>query len=908
MVAVTELQLRLLGVPGASLDGRPVALRRRTSLALLAYLALTGRRYTRSMLAGILAGDASEEQAQKRVGNTLTDLRAAVGEHLHVTREWVAFDRERPHWVDVAEFEAQVAACTNPLEAPAAATAALDLYQGEFLAGVSLCDAPEFDEWLTLQRERQRLLLAQALQAALKGYVQNGTAAAPPAAGIALARRLLELDPWNEDAHQALMALLARNGQRGAALSHYAVCRRVLADELGVDPSPETAALAARLRAAPLAAPHNLPARATGFVGRHEELALVAGRLADPACRLVTLVGLGGSGKTALAIEAARRFVAPESGLGEPLFPDGVFMVPLAEAALTATDTPEAPEAARAPAPDTAQHAAARVGVAIGRALECLPEKGPADLRAGHSGSGDGGAIDHLAAVAGRLRSRRVLLVVDGIDGLVTGAGALATLLQQTAGVKLVVTSRMRLRLPGETVYDVRGLAVPAGAADLERSDAGQLFLEEAARVRPEAPLGPTERAAAAEVCRLLDGHPLALLLAAGGLRGVTCADLAADLAAGRELPGPASTAHGLLAGQTSLRAVLDAAWTQLTDAERAVLRRLAAFRGPFSRDAAAGAGAESAHLLGLVDAGLLGRLEGGRYALNPLVQRYAAARQAEASAAAGAAAGTLPSSASAGDAPAGDPGTAAAAVPARLALGAALGEGLSRLGGALRLLAEALEGAPAPTLMPGTGRDAGRDWRRGARRAVRGRSSPPNVPEAPDVRVARPRCPRGRRSARSLRRSPGAGPELRGAPQTVPQAARRGQGRADARGPPRCRDPAPRPPAVPPPSGRRHTKETRSCFAVWACAAAERRGKAPPAHHKGGPRRGQPGSWEPASGCASAWWPSATTSTWRTPAASGCSGSTARPCGYATRCTSRTCRATSGTGSRRSWSASGSR
>ena len=110
MAAVTELQLRLLGVPGASLDGRPVALRRRTSLALLAYLALTGRRYTRSMLAGILAGDASEEQAQKRVGNTLTDLRAAVGEHLHVTREWVAFDRERPHWIDVAEFEAQVAA------------------------------------------------------------------------------------------------------------------------------------------------------------------------------------------------------------------------------------------------------------------------------------------------------------------------------------------------------------------------------------------------------------------------------------------------------------------------------------------------------------------------------------------------------------------------------------------------------------------------------------------------------------------------------------------------------------------------------------------------------------------------------------------------------------------------------
>ena len=316
------------------------------------------------------------------------------------------------------------------------------------------------------------------------------------------------------------------------------------------------------------------------------------------------------------------------------------------------------------------------------------------------------------------------------MDGLVAGAGALATLLQQTAGVKLVVTSRMRLRLPGETVYDVRGLTVPAGAADLERSDAGQLFLEEAARVRPEAPLGPAERAAAAEVCRLLDGHPLALLLAAGGLRGVTCADLAADLAAGRELPAPASTARGLPAGQTSLRAVLDGAWAQLTDAERAVLRRLAAFRGPFSRDAAAPAPAPSRPTCwGSSTPACWVASRGAGYALNALVQRYAAARQAEASAAA--AAGTLPSPASAGDVPAGDPGTAAAAVPARLARGAALGEGLSRLGGALRLLAEALEGAPAPTLVPGPGRGAGRAGRRGARREARGRSSPPNVPDA---------------------------------------------------------------------------------------------------------------------------------------------------------------------------------
>ena len=161
--------------------------------------------------AGILAGDASEEQAQKRVGNTLTDLRAAVGEHLHVTREWVAFDRQRPHWIDVAEFEAQVARARIRSKRRGA-YGALDLYQGEFLAGVSVSDAPEFDEWLTCGSACAWCWRRRAT-GALKGYVQNGTAG--------LARLRGSRSPagcsswtWNEDAHQALMALLARNGQR----------------------------------------------------------------------------------------------------------------------------------------------------------------------------------------------------------------------------------------------------------------------------------------------------------------------------------------------------------------------------------------------------------------------------------------------------------------------------------------------------------------------------------------------------------------------------------------------------------------------------------------------------------------------------------------------------------------------
>jgi DNA-binding SARP family transcriptional activator len=713
---MTDLRIRLLGVPEVSRSGQAVALRRRSSVALLAYLATTGRHCTRPMLATFLAGEASEEQAQKRVSNTLSDLRTALGEHLLVTRQWVAFDRERPHWLDVAEFEALVASREPPR---ATAAAALALHGGEFLTGVDVNDAPEFDEWLRLQRERLHQALVQALQAALPGYVRDAPAsAATTAAGIATARRLLELEPWNEDGHQALMTLLARNGQRGAALRQYALCRQVLADELGIEPAPETAALAARLRAGPRAVPHNLPAPAAAFVGRQAELALLTGRLADPACRLVTLVGLGGIGKSALAVEAARRFVAPDAGLGEPFgeasFPDGVFVVSLGEETSESGGAPLHPEPA-----------AARIADAIARAVG-------ADVAA-HG--------DRLAAVAAHLHVRRVLLVVDGLERFLAGAGALARLLKLTAGVKVLVTSRTRLRLCGETVCDVRGLRTPEAAADLERSTAGRLFLEEAARVRPAVRLGAAERAAAAEVCRLLGGHPLALLTAAGCLRGVTCADLVADLRAGRGLPATCSTALGHSARRDGLQAALAAAWAQLGEEERTALRRLAVFEGPVSRETAFAVGAGSVHLLGLVDAGVLERQEDGRYAVNALVHRYRFAADRPGGVEDGVAAGS--------------------AAPRRVAPGATQGGGSDHLSEALCLLAASL----ARVASSGTAGAAapGAASRRGARDLADERATSAASPAAPQQgprRTTRSGC--GARPAAGRRRPPRGGAPCR--------------------------------------------------------------------------------------------------------------------------------------------------
>jgi hypothetical protein len=128
---------------------------------------------------------------------------------------------------------------------------AIAMYRGEFLAGLVLRDAPVFDEWLLLQREYFRSTLVQALQATLDRQAPYGTAGA----GLELARRLLAIEPWREEAHRALMVLLARSGQRSAALAQFAACRRILAQELGVEPSQPTLELFQRLKAGPAPIP-----------------------------------------------------------------------------------------------------------------------------------------------------------------------------------------------------------------------------------------------------------------------------------------------------------------------------------------------------------------------------------------------------------------------------------------------------------------------------------------------------------------------------------------------------------------------------------------------------------------------------------------------------------------------------
>jgi DNA-binding SARP family transcriptional activator/predicted ATPase len=596
MQSARRLRIMALGPPQVQLGDTPVTFTGRKAMALLVYLAVSGRVHSRDALAALLFDAATDERARAQLRSTLTYLRSQLREYLVATRDTIGLAHDHPIWLDVVEIEA-AAQDELLLVEPDRLAQAVSLYRGEFLAGFTIARAPEFDAWLLGERERLRGLLVRLLTRLMEHCVEQGDL---PAA-IGWARRLLQDEPWHEATHRQLMRLLARTGQREAALGQYEACRRVLAEELQTAPEAETTALYEQLRGTPLAPRTKLPAQA-GLVGREAELALVAERLADPACRLLTLQGLGGSGKTSLALHAAAAQAHSMALPDEHPFADGVYLVDLATLALPRTASAE-----------RTQVATQRMATAIGHVL-------------GLQFRGAEPVVDLLAW----LRERAVLLVLDNMEHLLDGAALLTSLLEGAPRLKLLVTSRERLRLREEWVLEVGGLPLPAGPEEVERAAAGSLFLQHMRKEGGSTPLSASDRTAIVRICALTHGLPLALVLAARSTLNLPVTVIAQDLAKGMDLlaaPGtPTPERH------RSMRKIVQSTWARLSKEEHAAMRRLAVFQPGFTREATrAVAGVELAVLRMLGEGKLIEHdpaIE--RYAMHEFVRQFAAEQLAE--------------------------------------------------------------------------------------------------------------------------------------------------------------------------------------------------------------------------------------------------------------------------------------
>ncbi|MEZ4681012.1 MAG: bacterial transcriptional activator domain-containing protein [Caldilineaceae bacterium] len=241
---VEPLTLELLGTPTVQMAGHPLPrLRSAKSYALLYYLAVTRRTQPRTVLAGLFWGDVDEYYARRNLNRTLSDLTQHVGDHLLVDRQSLAFAQEQPYRLDVAMLEAATQRQPTAQTVPEL-TAAIERYRGDFLEGFYVQDAPEFEQWVLLERARLRVSALQLLDALSRFHAEQTDLTR----AMTYTRRILQLEPWREEAHRQLMLLLAQSGQRSAALAQFELCCQALRSELAVEPETETLDLVARIR------------------------------------------------------------------------------------------------------------------------------------------------------------------------------------------------------------------------------------------------------------------------------------------------------------------------------------------------------------------------------------------------------------------------------------------------------------------------------------------------------------------------------------------------------------------------------------------------------------------------------------------------------------------------------------
>ncbi|HLF89584.1 MAG TPA: protein kinase, partial [Anaerolineales bacterium] len=328
----------------------------------------------------------------------------------------------------------------------------------------------------------------------------------------------------------------------------------------------------------PTQAPNNLPVQPSSFIGRRNELSVIADRLADPACRLLTLLGPGGIGKTRLGIQAARQELYN--------FQHGVYFVALAPLS----------------SPRFVIHTIAET---INFAFYASEE-------------------DSKTQLINYLRNKNMLLLLDNFEHLIDEAVLVAEILQNAPEIRFLITSRERLSLQEEWILHIYGMKVPS-ENEIDAADefaAMQLLMDRARKVKPGIVFSETDKRYAVRICQLLEGVPLGIELAAAWVRLLSTQEIATEIE--QNLDFLTTSLRNVSERHRSLRAVFEYSWNLLTETEREAFSKLTIFRGGFSRESAAKVAETSLfHLSTLVDKSLLRKVANDRYDMLEVLRQY---------------------------------------------------------------------------------------------------------------------------------------------------------------------------------------------------------------------------------------------------------------------------------------------
>ncbi len=580
-----QLRFNLFGSPQIHYQGQPLTGFVSTKVrALLIYLAVTGRPHSRDHLAELLWAD-TPASTRPNLRKALSNLRQLIGNLLiEDAKESIALNGEQV-WVDVVEF--------GRLSSQGAAPEAVSLYQADFLTGFNLSLSYEFEAWALSEQSRLKSQMVELLRSLATNHESRNTLSQ----AILTVRRLLDLEPWHEENHRWLMELLAKDGQRSAALAHFEVCKRVLKEELDVEPSAETVRLVEEIQKKSqkhhgatnhilngnseedhtqvlrkqLNRSSKLPASMTPLLGRSDDQQRVAELLTESAYRLVTLIGPPGIGKTRLGLGVAEQI--------QTVFTDGVYFVPLA----AITDMTLVPSL-----------------IADALALSINNQQ----------------LIENT--LIEYLEGKNVLIVLDNFEQITTAASILTQLLADCPKLRLLVTSRERLHLRAEYCYHVAPLPLVHAVA---------LFIERAQVVQPLLTLSVQNKPTIEALCRHLDCLPLAIELVAAQSELFSPKRLLEQLRK-RGLDIVSDSALDLPPRHRSLRVAIDGTYELLDEHQQQLFRSLYVFVNGFDSQAVEAFGFDEKVLGSLVNKNMVsvvfGRYDEPRFLLLETLRQYA--------------------------------------------------------------------------------------------------------------------------------------------------------------------------------------------------------------------------------------------------------------------------------------------
>jgi DNA-binding SARP family transcriptional activator/predicted ATPase/CheY-like chemotaxis protein len=514
---------------------------------LLLYLAWHPYPHPREILADLFWHDTEAQQAMTNLRNALASLQKHLPEYLDVTRQTIGINRESAIWIDAQAFNQTIKAFKSAnQERPKPShkmienlEQAVHLYNGDFLLGLNLRNSVDVENWMLAEQRHLKAVYVESLRHISAHYLHLGN----DERAITLAKEIIAADPLWEPGQQLLMRALASSGRRHEAIQHYKLFAQLLAEELDVDPDEETTALYEVIKSGnltsdvPSANQVFLPV-ARNFVGRQEEITQILNNLDSPNCRLISIVGMGGIGKTQLALEIAGRCTYD--------YLDGIHFL--------------------SPSPDSENN-------------DLIQNVG-SSLQLHHEDRMDQAIIRHF-------RDKHLLLILDNAELFLGNVGFLNELLRYAKHLKILVTSREILNIQGEWIIKLDGLPTPSLEVAVEEAksyDSVLLFHSIASQVTQEFSLEKNLKAII-QICQLVGGSPLAIQIAAHWVQLLPPYQILENIQ--ETLDFLSSSSRDIPERQRSIRAVLDNSWVLLSEPEQRILMSLSIFQGKFSQQAA---------------------------------------------------------------------------------------------------------------------------------------------------------------------------------------------------------------------------------------------------------------------------------------------------------------------------------